>query len=163
VEQTMFVENLTLLTVKNHLPLQFVESVWFKHLVLQLCPHVQFPFRKLFSKNILPKLVEKTKEIYLLPLLNDCNYVTANFDSWMSKGAHDVFILVKNNSGFDWKPKHVTIGLFKATKTTRQVLAKNLIKRLNVYGLRNKIITYVKDEGSNLITLTNVLKFIVKM
>jgi len=162
VEQTMFVENLTLLTMKNHLPLQFVESVWLKHFVLQLCPHVQFPFRKLFSKNILPKLVEKTKEIYVLPLLNDCSCVTANFDLWMSKGAHDVFVLVKNNLGFDWKPKHITISLFEASKPTRQALAKNLIKRLNVYGLRNKIITYLKDEGSNLFTLTNVLKSIVK-
>jgi hypothetical protein len=49
VEQKMFVENLTLLIVKNHLPLQFVESVWLRSLMLQLCPHVQFLSRKLFS------------------------------------------------------------------------------------------------------------------
>jgi len=42
----MFMENLTLLIVKNHLPLQFVESVWLKHLVLQICPRVQFLSRK---------------------------------------------------------------------------------------------------------------------
>ncbi len=41
-------------------------------------------------------------------------------------------------------------------------MAKNLIELLDVYGLRNKIIPYVKDEGSNLNTLTNVLKSIVK-
>ncbi len=41
-------------------------------------------------------------------------------------------------------------------------MAKNLIEFLDVYGLRNKIITYVKDEGSNLNTLTNALKFVVK-
>jgi len=40
VEQKMFVENLALLIVKNHLPLQFVEKVWLKCLVLQLCPRV---------------------------------------------------------------------------------------------------------------------------
>jgi hypothetical protein len=40
VEQKMFVENFALLIMKNHLPLQFVESVWLKHLVLQLCPSV---------------------------------------------------------------------------------------------------------------------------
>jgi hypothetical protein len=28
--------------------------------------------------------------------------------------------------------------------------------------VRNKIITYVKDEGSNLNTLTNVLNFVAK-
>jgi hypothetical protein len=45
----MFVGNLALLIMKSHLPLQFVEGVWLKHLVLQLCPHVQFPSRKNFK------------------------------------------------------------------------------------------------------------------
>jgi len=36
------------------------------------------------------------------------------------------------------------------------------IDLLDAYGLRNKIIIYVKDEGSNLNTLTNALKFVVK-
>jgi hypothetical protein len=38
----------------------------------------------------------------------------------------------------------------------------NLIDLLNAYGLRNKIITYVKNESSNLSTTTNALKLIVK-
>ncbi len=42
------------------------------------------------------------------------------------------------------------------------MLTKNLIELLDAYGLKNKIITYVKDEGSNLNTLTNALNFIVK-
>jgi hypothetical protein len=44
----MFVKNLALLIMKNYLPLQFVESVWLKCLVLQLFPHVQFLYQKLF-------------------------------------------------------------------------------------------------------------------
>jgi hypothetical protein len=36
------------------------------------------------------------------------------------------------------------------------------IDLLDAYGLRNNIIIYVKDEGSNLNTLTNALKFVVK-
>jgi hypothetical protein len=106
--------------------------------------------------------VEKTKETYVLPLLNDCSCTIANFDLWMSKGAHDVFVLVIIFLGSDWKPKHVTFGLFEAAKTIGQALAKNLIELLDAYGLRNKIIAYVKDEGSNLNTLTNALKSIVK-
>jgi hypothetical protein len=43
VEQKMFMENLALLITNSHLPLQFVESVWLKCLMLQLCPNVQFP------------------------------------------------------------------------------------------------------------------------
>jgi hypothetical protein len=90
VEQKMFVENLALLIVKNHLSLQFVETVWLKCLVLQLCLHVQFLFQKLYYVA-LPKLVEKIKETYVFPLLYDYCCATTSFDLWMSKGAHDVF------------------------------------------------------------------------
>jgi hypothetical protein len=62
--------------------------------MLQLCPYVQFVFRKLFSNIVLLELVEKTKETYVFPLLNDCSCATTSFDLWMSKGAHDVFVLV---------------------------------------------------------------------
>jgi hypothetical protein len=41
-------------------------------------------------------------------------------------------------------------------------LVRNLIDLLDAYGLRNKIVTYVKDEGSNVNTLTSVLKYIIK-
>jgi hypothetical protein len=41
-------------------------------------------------------------------------------------------------------------------------IGKSLIDLLDAYGLRNKIITYVKDESSNLNTMTNVFKSIGK-
>jgi hypothetical protein len=41
-------------------------------------------------------------------------------------------------------------------------LGKSLIDFLDAYGLRNKIITYVKDESLNLNTMTNVFKSIGK-
>jgi hypothetical protein len=80
----------------------------------------------------------------------------------MSKGTHDVFVLIISFLGFDWKPKHVTLGLFEAIDITKQALTRNLIDLLDIYGLKNKIITYVKDEGSTLNTLILTLKFIVK-
>jgi hypothetical protein len=55
----------------------------------------------------------------------------------------------------------VIIGLFEATKTTRQALAKSLTKLLDKYGLREKNIVYVKDEGSNFNAMIGVLKFVV--
>ncbi len=42
------------------------------------------------------------------------------------------------------------------------MLIKNLIELLDAYGLRNKIIACVKDEGSNVNTLTNALKSVAK-
>jgi hypothetical protein len=41
-----------------------------------------------------------------------------------------------------------------ATYTTRQTLARNLIKLLDKYDLRKKITTCVKDEGSTLNNMT---------
>ncbi len=72
-----------------------------------------------------------------------------------------MFTLVINFQSSDWQPKHVTIGLFEIIKTSWQTLVKNLTKLLDKYGLREKIITYVKDEGSNLNAMTGALKFVV--
>ncbi len=82
------------------------------------------------------ELIKKTKETYVLPLLNDSSCVTTSFDLWMSKGAHDVFFLVIIFLGSNWKPKHVTFGLFEATETTKQTLVKNFIEFLDAYGLK---------------------------
>ncbi len=42
-----------------------------------------------------------------------------------------------------------------------QAIAKDLIELLGKYNLREKIVSYVKDEGSNLNTMTITLKSIV--
>ncbi len=55
----------------------------------------------------------------------------------------------------------MTIGLFEATKTIGQALARNLKELLDCYGLSKKIIVYVKDEGANLNSMTTILKFVV--
>jgi len=57
----------------------------------------------------------------------------------------------------DWQPKHIIFGLFEPIDTTGQTLAKKLTKLLDNYALRRKIIIYVKDEGSNLNTMTTSL------
>jgi hypothetical protein len=56
----------------------------------------------------------------------------------------------------------MTIGLFEATRIIGQTLTTNLLKPLNQYGLRKKMIAYVKDERSNLITMTTTLKSTMK-
>jgi hypothetical protein len=61
--------------MKNNLLLQFVESVWFKCLILYLIFRIVFPSRKQFSYEILLNLVKKTKNIYVLPKLT--NYIYA--------------------------------------------------------------------------------------
>lgn len=46
VPQKELFQDLGLLIIKNNLPIQFVKSVWLKHLVLCLFPKLNFPFRK---------------------------------------------------------------------------------------------------------------------
>jgi len=49
----------------------------------------------------------------------------------MSKGAHNVLVLVINVLGSDWKPKHVTLGFFETVEIIGQALVKNLIELLD--------------------------------
>jgi hypothetical protein len=54
-------EDLPLLNVKNNFPMHLVDSEWLKRFSLCLYPRVVLLSRKQFSREILPKLVEKTK------------------------------------------------------------------------------------------------------
>jgi hypothetical protein len=100
--------------------------------------------------------VEKTKQEHVWPELIDCIFMTCIFNLWMSKGGHDIFDLIINFLGYDWEPKEMTIGLYKAIKTIGQILANNLTKLLEQYGLRKKII------WSNLNTRTITFKSIIR-
>ncbi len=64
--------------------------------------------------------------------------------------------------GSNQKPNHITFGLFDVFKITRHALTRKLTNLWDEYGLKNKIITYVKDESSNLNKMTNGFESIVK-
>ncbi len=65
VQQKDFLQSLGLLIMKNNLPLQFVESIWFKCLILHLFPKVVLYYRKHFFQEILLNLVENMKQLYV--------------------------------------------------------------------------------------------------
>jgi hypothetical protein len=54
---------------------------------------VQFPSPKNFSIDVQLSLVKKTKQKYVLPLLDDLTIIIINFDLEMSKWEHDIFAL----------------------------------------------------------------------
>jgi hypothetical protein len=120
-------EDLALLIVKNHLHMHFVENQWLKCFLFALCSIVVLPSRKKFTRDF--EFEEKTKQLYVLPCLAKCFFVTS-FDLWMSKGAYDIFALVINSLGTKWQPKHITIGLFEAMDISCQTLVKDLIELL---------------------------------
>jgi hypothetical protein len=51
--------------------------------------------------------------------------------------------------------------LFEAIDTIGQTLVRSVIELLNKYGLRKKIIAYVKNEGSNLNAMITALQVVV--
>jgi hypothetical protein len=77
------------------------------------------------------------------------NYAIVNIDLWICKGIHDLFPLVINFWKVEYQPKHIVIGLFEATRTASQALARNLIQLLDQQNL-----AYVKYEESNLNIMT---------
>ncbi len=52
----------------------------------------------------------------------------------------------------------MTIGLFEVREIAWQTLTISLTKLLKEYGLKEKIIAYVKDEGFNFNAMTVTLK-----
>jgi hypothetical protein len=52
---------------------------------MHLCPQIVFLSIKYFFHELLPRLVEKIKQLYVLLALAKCQYITTSFDLWMSK------------------------------------------------------------------------------
>jgi hypothetical protein len=94
-------------------------------------------------------------------LLWKIDSITTSFDLSMLKGAYDIFAFVINFLKVDWQPKHIAIRLFETFDTFGHALARYLAKLLSKCDLREKIIAYVKDEGSNLNIMTITLKSVV--
>ncbi len=60
-----------------------------------------------------------------------------------------------------WMPQHVTIGLFEAHETIRLSMAGQLRSLLEKYDLMHHMITFVKDESINLMSMATTLCFVV--
>jgi len=79
--------------------MHFVESQWLKRFSLHVCPRIVLPSMKLFTRNFLLELVEKTnlKKKSTLAYY----YFVTSFDLWMPKRAYNFFALVINFWGVD--------------------------------------------------------------
>jgi hypothetical protein len=102
----------------------------------------------------------------------------------MFHGGHDTFTMVANFINNLWEPTlfimgifevhntigapwqtvystHVIVGIFEVHNTTCAPWKNHVKVLLDFFGLLDKIIAYVKDEGSNLSTLTLALTHVV--
>jgi len=75
---------------------------------------------------VLSGLVEKTMLTYVHLALANYISTTCTFDLWMSKGAHDVFVIVINFMSSKWELKYVTIKLIEMSNTNGAAMAPRL-------------------------------------
>jgi hypothetical protein len=73
--------------------------------------------------------------------------ITTTFDLWMNRCQQDTFAL------FVQIFYKFTIGLFEANDITCTRLARQLKAILKKFGFTFKVLCYVKDEGTNLVTM----------
>ncbi len=62
-----------LFVIKVILPLRIVESIWLQRLAYKLCPRVVFSSKKVFVKEVLPSLMQKTLGEYVQLALATCD------------------------------------------------------------------------------------------
>ncbi len=67
VQQKQFLQDVDFLVVKSHLPIQFARSTWLKCVTMHFSSRIVFPFKTLFSQEVLLDLVKENKQEYVLP------------------------------------------------------------------------------------------------
>ncbi len=99
--------------------------------------------------------------IYVFFTIAQWTTMPKTFDLWMSRWSYDTFALVINLINLSWIPCYINIGLFETHDTFGAILTKQVKILLVEFNLTNKVIMYVKDEGTNLNFLTTTLTSIV--
>jgi hypothetical protein len=75
----------------------------------------------------------------------------------MVKTSFDTFVIIVNFLNNDWVPQHVMISFKFEVPNTYGATFVEIVKPFLVqFQLTNKVLIYVKDEGSNLSTLESV-------
>ncbi len=105
--------------------------------------------------------MEKTKKRCVNPTFISCVTYTFSFDLWMSYVHFDTFAMVMNFINPSWDPTHMTIGIIEPDNIIDATMENKIKTLLDSFCLLDKVIACVKDERSNLNTLTFALTFMV--
>jgi hypothetical protein len=93
-----------------------VGRVFFGYSILELATptniSVRFPTWHQLVNEVLPIVVETTKEKYVLLAFASYITCTISFDLWMSHVGHDTFAMVVSFLNDFWEPSHVIMGIF---------------------------------------------------
>jgi len=61
-----------LFVAKAYMPISIVESQWLRHLIMHQNPLVMFLNHKQMVQHVIPSLMAKTMEQYVIPTLDSC-------------------------------------------------------------------------------------------
>jgi hypothetical protein len=111
--------------------------------------------------KVLLNMMDKTKEICVIPTLASCIICKCSFDLWMFCAGFNTFAIVVSFINASWEQFHVTIGIFVVHNIASVAMENQVKLLLNSFSLLDKIIAYVKDERYNLNTLTFALTFVI--
>ncbi len=93
--------------------------------------------------------------------IRQCATMTTMFGLWMLGLNYDTFSLVINYINQSWVPCHVIVGLFEVPN----IFGVDFIEQVKVilveFNLTNRVIAYVKDEGTTLNCFTSAFTFVV--
>ncbi len=93
--------------------------------------------------EVLPRLVEKAMVIYML--FDTCT-TTCTFDLSMSKGAHDIFVVVVNFLFSKCEAKHVIPRLFEVSDISGEAMVPRL-QLLDIFPLLIKSLLTSRMRG----------------
>ncbi len=116
--QQRFLEDFVLHICKGYRPLSTCENIYLCKLIFCQCPHFVFPSHLIFVEILLPKMVQKTMDLHVLPKLETTTTIFVNINLQMYKGGVDIFALVINYLDESQTPRHVIVGLFEVYETT---------------------------------------------
>jgi hypothetical protein len=128
--QKEFEEDLTLFIAKVLMSLSFVNVPFFRRLILKENPCLNYPLRQVLMNDILPRMVELTKNKYVFWSLESCHSCIVSFDVWMSKAKVDTFVMIVHFVNAQWEPCHITVGFFEIVDTTRNAMFCKLMTSL---------------------------------
>jgi hypothetical protein len=79
----------------------------------------------------------------------------------MSRRNIDTFVLIVHFLNDKREPCHVIVRFFETVDMSRNAMAIQVNNVFVEHGLNTHVFAYVKDEGSNIPTMTSTLTFIV--
>jgi hypothetical protein len=100
-------------------------------------------------------------ETYVFLAISQCATITTMFGLWMSRLNYDTFSLVINFINQSWVPCHIIVGLFEVLNLFGVTFIEQVKVILVKFNLTNKVIVYVKYEGTTLNYFTIAFTFVV--